>query len=94
MTMCDNLCVYISMLIQKKGKQVRLYILEDDEPILDKLSEATTLDTTTIMTLLVSAGLKACSANGNRIPLPLKFAVTSNAESPINEASPPYKTRK
>lgn len=64
------------MLTQKKGKQVRLYILEDDEASLDKLSEATGLDVTAIMTFLVSAGIKACSEAGNRLPLPLKFHIS------------------
>ena len=60
---------------QKKGKHVRLYILEEDEPLLEALAEATRLSQTAIMTLLVSAGLKACAENGNRIPLPLSFEV-------------------
>jgi len=73
------------MLTQQKGKQVRLYILEDDEPALDKLSVATGLDVTTIMTLLVSAGIKACTADGNRLPLPLKFQVIEGLQEITND---------
>jgi len=79
MTICDKICVYISVLTQQKGKKVRLYILEDDEPALDKLSEATGLDVTTIMTFLVSAGIKASVEAGYRLPLPLKFQILEDS---------------
>ncbi len=69
------------MLTQQKGKQVRLYVFEEDEPALDKLSAATGLNTTTIMTLLVSAGVKAAVEAGYRLPLPLKLTVVEPASA-------------
>ena len=76
----------LAMLTQKKGKQVRLYILEGDESKLDELSEATGLDVTTIMTFIVSAGVKACASAGNRLPLPLKFELVEQLpEQPLTK---------
>jgi hypothetical protein len=63
------------MLTQKKGKHVRLYILEEDEPLLEKLAAATGLTQTMVLTVVVSAGIKACAADGDRLPLPLKFKI-------------------
>lgn len=77
------------MLTQKKGKPARLYILEDDEKLLDKLSQQTGVAQTTIMTLIVSAGLKCCAENGYRLPLPLKFEMApgsaTEAERPLTK---------
>ena len=82
MTFYDKVCVYLFMLTQQKGKQVRLYILEDDEARLDKLSGATGVNVTTAITLIVSAGLRACEEAGFRLPLPLKFQITEGLEGP------------
>ena len=67
------------MLTQKKGKHVRLYVLEEDEPLLEKLASATGLTQTMVLTVIVSAGIKACSQLGNRLPLPLKFQILEGA---------------
>lgn len=77
----------------QKGKHVRLYILEDDELPLEKLAQATRLTQTAILTILVSAGLKACVEAGNRLPLPLKFEITEG-DPQMNEPNPKYKIRK
>lgn len=69
------------MLSHKKGKPSRLYILEDDEAALEKLCESTGLTSTMVMTLLVSAGLKAACENNYRLPLPLKFKIVQEVES-------------
>jgi len=68
------------MLTQKKGKPARLYILEDDEKLLDKLAEHTGLAQTSVMTFLISAGLKACAEIGYRLPLPLKFQIVNGSD--------------
>ena len=95
MTICDNLCVYLSVLSTQKGKQVRLYILEDDEARLDKLSKTTGVNVTTIMTLIVSAGLKACELNNYRMPLPLQFRVEDTGPPyHLNELKPEPSRRK
>lgn len=70
------------MLTQTKGKQVRLYVYKEDEGALDQLSKATGLNVTTIMTMIVSAGLKAASEAGNRLPLPLKFKLQEEELAP------------
>lgn len=68
----------------QKGKHVRLYILEDDEAPLEKLAGVIGLTQTAILTILISAGIKACVESGNRLPLPLKFQIVEGAL----EASP------
>ena len=70
------------MLTHKKGKPSRLYILEDDESSLAKLCESTGLTSTMVMTLLVSAGLKAAVENNYRLPLPLRFRISQEADLP------------
>jgi hypothetical protein len=75
------------MLTQQKGKQVRLYILEDDEARLDKLSEATGVNVTTAITLIVSAGLKACEGIGYRLPLPLRFQIAEGVPEAAKSSS-------
>jgi hypothetical protein len=66
------------MASQKKGKHVRLYILEEDEEPLEKLASATGLSQTMVLTMLVSAGLRACTEAGRRMPLPLKFGISED----------------
>jgi len=66
------------MVSQKKGKHVRLYVLEEDEAPLEKLAETTGLTQTMILTKLVSAGLKCCTEQGYRLPLPLKFEMAES----------------
>jgi hypothetical protein len=60
---------------QKKGKNVRLYILETDEPRLDQLCEISGLSITSALTMIVSAGLAALERDNYRVTLPLKFSV-------------------
>jgi hypothetical protein len=66
------------MLAQKKGKHVRLYVLEDDEAGLEKLASNVGITQTTALTLIVSAGLKACGQADYRLPLPLKFQIVES----------------
>jgi len=78
------------MLNQKKGKHVRLYVLEDDEAPLEKLSEITGLTQTMVLTVMVSAAIRACVEAGNRLPLPLQFRIIEPLPSrtaQLNEGS-------
>ena len=59
----------------KKGKNVRLYILESDEARLDALCNRTCLTITSALTMILSAGLAALEQNDNRLTLPLQFRV-------------------
>lgn len=61
-----------------KGKNVRLYILESDEPKLDKLCEVSGMTITHALTTIVSAGLAALEARNNRVTLPLRFLVSDD----------------
>ncbi len=59
-----------------KRKQVRMYLDEGDEQRLAALSEAIpVLSEAMILSAIVSAGLRACSDGGNRMPLPLHFKI-------------------
>ncbi len=70
----------MSVTTQKKGKAVRLYIFEEDEPRLEALMKATGLTGTMIVSILASAGMKACVAAGNRMPLPLIFKIEKDCD--------------
>jgi len=67
------------MLTQKKGKHVRLYILEDDEKPLESLAQTVGLSQTAVLTVLLSAALKVCVESGNKMPLPLKLQIKEEA---------------
>jgi hypothetical protein len=58
---------------QKKGKPVRLYIREEDEPVLAEFGRLTGLSDTSIMTMLLSAAFRAVKDANYRLPLPLSF---------------------
>lgn len=72
---------------QKKGKNVRLYILESDEPRLKDLCNETGLTITDALTKIVSAGLQALETNHYRVTLPLTFVV-SEKEKPFRQRQP------
>lgn len=74
---------------QKKGKPVRLYVYEEDEPLLNSLIEATGLSGTMIMSVIVSSGLRACAGAGNRMTLPLKFVIAEVESAPQNRLTRP-----
>lgn len=63
-----------------KGKNVRLYILESDEPKLDQLCQRSGLTITNALTMIVSAGLAALEAQDYRLSLPLGFSVATDGE--------------
>jgi hypothetical protein len=62
----------------KKGKQVRLYIYEGDEPILKRITDHTGLSDTALLSQIVSAGLSALVENGCVVPLPLTLQVVNS----------------
>lgn len=64
----------------KKGKNVRLYIYEDDEPRLTQLQKRTGLTITSALSMVISAGLKALEKDEYRVTLPLKFRVTNEED--------------
>ncbi len=71
-----------------------MYLDETDEKRLAALVKAIpVLSEAMIVSAILSAGLKACSDAGNRLPLPLAFKIVE-ADTTLNEASPPYRTRK
>ena len=69
----------------KKGKAARLYIGDEEEPLLETLAEATGLSQTMVMSLIVNAGLRSCRDAGNRLPLPLRFEIVEAAEPPTTK---------
>ena len=71
----------------KKSRHTRLYINEADEPLLDKVCEASGLTQTMVMTLLVSSGLKAIQANSYRWAMPLNFRIGESEEAPVRPRS-------
>lgn len=77
-----------------KGKNVRLYILENDEPRLEKLCAKTGLTITDALTKIVTAGLAALEAEHYKVTLPLQFIVFSEDSKPadyrLNEPRKPH----
>jgi len=64
-----------------KPKQVRVYLNAENESLLRELSaHVSELSESQIVTVLITAALRACVASGNRIPLPLKFTVSEGLE--------------
>ena len=76
-----------------KGKNVRLYILEADEPKLETLCERSGLSITSALTTIVTAGLRALEAEHFRVTLPLRFAVTGELDPPPYRLNEPKKAR-
>lgn len=77
-----------------KRKQIRMYLDETDEKHLAALVKAIpVLSEAMIVSAILSAGLKACSDAGNRLPLPLHFEIREG-DSRLNESPPPYPRRK
>lgn len=68
----------------KKGRHTRLYIFEEDEPRLDKLTRSTGLTSTMALSTIVSAGLRALEARDYRMSLPLRFEVTDESSSTVS----------
>ncbi len=64
----------------KKGKQVRLYIYEADEPHLRRLTENTGLSDTAALSMLISASLKAAAESQYELRLPLRLGITPAAK--------------
>jgi hypothetical protein len=65
-----------------KGKPVRLYILRDDEPKLERLCEKSGLTMTSALTMIVKAGLEALEKNEYRVVLPLIFDAPDEGGKP------------
>ena len=68
-----------------KRKQIRMYLDDVDEQRLQALAKAIpVLSQAMIVSSILSAGLKACSDAGNRLPLPLTFRMSEGAEREPN----------
>jgi len=81
------------MIKNKKGMPRKIRLLESDEPDIKKIADATGLSEVDIVSLAVSAGIKAIKANDYKMNLPLQFKVTlgaslSNAEIAAIAAMP------
>lgn len=64
-----------------KRKQVRIYLDAESEKDFGKLVEAIgSMSESAVMTVLVSAALRACVDRGYRMPLPLKFQIREGLE--------------
>lgn len=84
----------MSVTTQKKGKPVRLYVFEEDEPRLEAMMKATGLTGTMVLSILVSSGLKALCDAGNRMPLPLRFVLSAEeAPTAVPRVLKPTKSR-
>lgn len=70
------------MATDKKPKRTWVYLSEQDQQRLTKLVDAVggSLSEVNVLTALTSAAIKACSDAGNRIPLPLRFSISSETE--------------
>ena len=75
------------------GKNVRLYILEADEPRLEALCEKTGLTITDALTKIVTAGLRALEAEHYKVTLPLRFTVSEGESSRDYRLNDPKKVR-
>jgi hypothetical protein len=77
-----------------KRKQVRIYLDDEDSPVFDSLlAKSGKLSETALMTMIVSAGLKAIEQGGGRITLPLQLEMASPSSGYLlNET--PAKARK
>jgi len=83
--MCDILSVYTPMKANLKGKQVRIYVDDESEAILAKISELTGATDTFLTSQILRAGLRSCRDAGNRLPLPLRFEIVEAAEPPTTK---------
>lgn len=59
----------------KKGLPRKIRLLESDGPDIKKIAEATGLSEVDIVSLAVSAGIKAIKENDYKLNLPLQFKV-------------------
>lgn len=74
----------------KKGRHTRLYIFEEDEPRLDQLTRSTGLTATVVLSMIISAGLRALETRQYRLSLPLRFEVLESwpSSAPSREERP------
>ena len=72
-----------------------MYLNDDDEKRLKGIADAIpVLSEAMIVSAILSAGLKACSENGSRLPLPLNFKFTTGTEEFGRHEPTPMKPRK
>jgi hypothetical protein len=71
---------------EKKPKQVRVYLDKWQEEVLNSLTAQIELSETQLLTVILAAGLRAVSDNGNRLVLPLKFHILTG-EDPLKYRS-------
>jgi len=70
-----------------KRNTFRLYLNDEDTALMQGAAEATELGQSELMSKLMTAALRAVAQNGNRIPLPLKFAILE-PQLNLNEPEP------
>ena len=56
-------------------EQIRIRLTTEEMAQLKKLAQSVGLSPPAVMTVVASAGLKACVEAGNRLPLPMKFEI-------------------
>jgi len=70
-----------------KPKNVRLYLNEDNQQMLRELaSKARDFSESQLLTLLVTASLRALQTQGYKFTVPLSLAVVEDVEIPIPSA--------
>lgn len=79
------------MATQTKGNTLRLYLRDEELALLQKLTEVLEIPQTEIMSRIMTAGIRALSQAGHRMPLPLKFQID---EALPQEPKSSIKTRK
>lgn len=80
----------------KKPNQARVYLNEENQQMLDKLAEnQPDLEKSKIMSILLSAALRAAKQNNYRLPMPLHFTISEGAleysRAVLLSESPPKK---
>lgn len=58
-----------------KGSARRVYLQDDELKALNAITEAVGLPQTEVLRQFIRAGIQASKEAGNRLPLPLKFAI-------------------
>ena len=72
----------------KKGRNVRLNIFEQDEPRLEEMCTRTGLNITAALSMILHAGLEALESEEYRVTLPIRFTLS---ETPPLVAGKPRK---
>src|SRR4051794_35405948 len=74
---------------RKKDKPEKIRPFEGDKEIAQKIADETGLDVVDVLSLALSAGLKAIEENDFKMPLPLKFQIAESSQTARRGAARP-----